>query len=161
MPGTLISPREAAGRLGVSLAAMQTMIRNGEIKALRKGRLVKVSEADLQDLLDQKKGRMAGDMTMPEIRSLDEFKENLVQALDDRVVKQALQRCIGGAGLRRQVLDALDSPEVREKLRKIQGRSPTPFRHPGYSRSPRPAGKRGRGRRSTDIPRCPGWASHR
>ncbi|MDD1669944.1 MAG: helix-turn-helix domain-containing protein, partial [Methanomicrobiales archaeon] len=90
MPGTLISPREAAGRLGVSLAAMQTMIRNGEIKALRKGRLVKVSEADLQDLLDQKKGRMAGDMTMPEIRSLDEFKENLVRALDDRVVKQAL-----------------------------------------------------------------------
>ena len=122
MPGTLISPREAAGRLGVSLAAMQTMIRNGEIKALRKGRLVKVSEADLQDLLDQKKGRMAGDMTMPEIRSLDEFKENLVRALDDRVVKQALQRCIGGAGLKRQVLDALDSPEVREKLRKIQGR---------------------------------------
>jgi excisionase family DNA binding protein len=122
MPETLISTGEAARRLGISLAAMQTMVRNGEIKALRKGRLVKVSEADLQVLLDQKQGRMEGDMTMSEVRSLDEFKKNLVQALDDKVVKQALQRCIGGAGFREQVLDALDAPEVRRKLAKIRKR---------------------------------------
>jgi excisionase family DNA binding protein len=120
MAETFISTKEAAGRLGVSLAAMQSMIRNGEIKALKKGRLVKVSEADLQDLLDQKRGRMAGDMSMSEVRSLDEFKQNLIMALDDRVVKQALQRCIGGTGFRRQFLEALDSPEVKEKITKIR-----------------------------------------
>jgi excisionase family DNA binding protein len=120
MPETFISMKEAAGRLGVSPAAMQTMIKHGEIKALRKGRLVKVSEADLETLLDQKRGRMEGDMTMSEIRSLDEFKQNLVRALDDRVVKQALQRCIGGAGFREQFLAALDTPEVKEKINRIR-----------------------------------------
>ncbi|HVN66610.1 MAG TPA: helix-turn-helix domain-containing protein [Methanomicrobiales archaeon] len=122
MPETLISPREAAGRLGVSLATVQTMIKNGEIKALRRGRLVKVSEADLQDLLDQKEGRMHGDMTMSEIRSLDEFKRNLVRALDDRVVKQAIQQCVGAGGFSEQLLGALDNPEVQAKLAGIRRR---------------------------------------
>ncbi len=122
MPETLISTREAADRLGVSLSTIQTMIKHGEIKALRKGRAVKVSESDLQELLEQKKGRMAGDMTMPEIRSLEEFKANLVKALDDRVVKQALQRCIGGPGFRKQVLEVLGSPEAREKIARIRAR---------------------------------------
>jgi excisionase family DNA binding protein len=122
MPETLISTKEAAGRLGVSLATIQTMIKNGEIKALRKGRLVKISEADLRVLLDQKQGRMEGDMSMSEIRSLDEFKQNLVRALEDKVVKQALQRCVGGTGFRDQLLNALDSPEVQAKLEKIRRR---------------------------------------
>jgi excisionase family DNA binding protein len=120
MAEKLISTKEAAERLGVSLPALRTMIRNGEIRAIRKGRLLMVSDGDLRDLLDQKRGRMAGDMTMSEMRALDEFKENLVQALDDKVVKQALQRCIGGAGLREQVLEALDSPDVQKKLMKIR-----------------------------------------
>ncbi|HMA05636.1 MAG TPA: helix-turn-helix domain-containing protein [Methanomicrobiales archaeon] len=120
MAETLISAKEAAERLGVSLTVMQTMIKHGEIKALRRGRLVKVSESDLKDLLDQKKGRMEGDLTMSELRSLDEFKQNLVRALDDRVVKQALQRCIGGAGFRKQFLEALDSPEVKRKITGIR-----------------------------------------
>lgn len=120
MPETLISPGEAARRLGVSPAAMQAMIRNGEIKALRKGRFIKISEADLRVLLDQKEGRMEGDMAMSEIRSLDEFRRNLVRALDDRLVKRALQRCVRGDGFRDQLLEALDHPEVREKVAAIR-----------------------------------------
>jgi hypothetical protein len=65
---------------------------------------------------------MAGDLTVPEVRSLDEFKQNLVRALDDTVVKQALQRCIGGPGFRDQFLEALDLPEVQEKLAGIRKR---------------------------------------
>jgi len=122
MAETLLSTREAAARLGISLSAMQTMIKHGEIRTLRKGRLVKVSEADLEDLVDQKRGRMAGDMDMSEIRALDEFKRNLVQALEDEGIKQSVQQCIGGAGLREQLLEALDLPEVREKLAKIRKR---------------------------------------
>ena len=120
MAEKLVSTREAAARLGVSPAVMQTMIKNGEIKALRKGRLMQVSERDLEVLLDQKQGRMEGDMTMSEIRSLDEFKRNLVRALDDTVVRQALQRCVGGACFRDQLLDALETPEVRKKLAAIR-----------------------------------------
>ena len=119
MAEKFVSTREAAERLGVSLSAVRTMIRHGEIKALRKGRLVKVSEANLQDLVDQKQGRMAGDMDMSEIRALEEFKQNLVRALDDKVVKQALQRCIGGPGFSDQFLEALDNPKVQAKIAKI------------------------------------------
>jgi len=122
MPETLLSTREAAGRLGVSLTTMRAMIRNGEIRTLRKGKLVKVSLADLQTLVDQKRGRMAGDLTMSEERALEEFKKNLVQALEDKGVKQSLQECIGGAGFKEQFLEALDLPEVREKLAKIRKR---------------------------------------
>ncbi|MGA2935148.1 MAG: helix-turn-helix domain-containing protein [Methanomicrobiales archaeon] len=122
MPETLLSPKEAAGRLGVSVTTMRTMIRNGEIRTLRKGRLVKVSEADLQTLLDQKRGRMEGDMTMSEVRALDEFKRHLVQALEDKGVKQSLQECIGGAGFKEQFLEALDLPEIQEKLARVRKR---------------------------------------
>jgi excisionase family DNA binding protein len=122
MAEILISIKMAAERLGVSQATLRTMIRNGEIKALRKGRLVMVSEGDLKDLLDQKRGRMTGDMTMSEVRALDEFKEHLVQALEDEGVRQSLIRCIGRAGFREQFLESLDLPEVREKLAKIRGK---------------------------------------
>jgi len=122
MPETLLSPKEAAGRLGVSLTTMRTMIRNGEIRTLRKGKLVQVSLADLQILVDQKRGRMAGDLTMSEERALDEFKRNLIQALEDKGVKQSLRECIGGAGFKDQFLEALDLPEVKEKLAKIRNR---------------------------------------
>lgn len=120
MAEILISTKMAAERLGISQATLRTMIRNGEIKALRKGRLVMVSEADLADLLDQKRGRMPGDMTMSEFRALDEFKEHLVRALEDEEVRQSLVRCIGKAGFREQFLEALDLPEVREKLARIR-----------------------------------------
>ena len=122
MPETLLSPKEAAGRLGVSLTTMRTMIRNGEIRTLRKGKLVQVSLADLQILVDQKRGRMAGDLTMSEERALDEFKRNLIQALEDKGVKQSLRECIGGAGFKDQFLEALDLPEVKEKLAEIRNR---------------------------------------
>ncbi|HUK92562.1 MAG TPA: hypothetical protein VLU98_00840, partial [Methanomicrobiales archaeon] len=89
---------------------------------VRKGNLVKVSKADLQTLIDQKRGRMPGDMAMEEVRALDEFKSNLVQALEDEGVKQSLRQCIGGAGFREQFLKALDLPEVQEKLSKIRKR---------------------------------------
>jgi len=120
MAGKFISTREAAERLGIPLASLRTMIRHGEIKALRRGRLVRVAEGDLQELIDQKEGRMAGDMDMSEIRALDEFKKNLSQALEDEGIKQSLRECVGGAGFREQLLGALDLPEVREKLLKIQ-----------------------------------------
>ena len=122
MAGTLLSTKEAAARLGISLPALRTMIRNGEISTVRKGNLVKVSKADLQTLIDQKHGRMPGDMAMEEVRALDEFKSNLVQALEDEGVKQSLRQCIGGAGFREQFLKALDLPEVQEKLSKIRKR---------------------------------------
>ncbi|MDD1663341.1 MAG: helix-turn-helix domain-containing protein [Methanomicrobiales archaeon] len=122
MPETLLSPKEAAGRLGVSLTTMRTMIRNGEIRTLRKGKLVQVSLADLQILVDQKRGRMAGDLTMSEERALDEFKRNLIQALEDKGVKQSLRECMGGAGFKDQFLEALDLPEVKEKLAEIRNR---------------------------------------
>jgi len=116
MTGKFLPPREAAARLGVPLSVLKGMIRNGEITAVRKGGTMMISVADLDELLEQKHGRMAGDLAMSEVRALDEFKQNLVQALDDKVVKQALQRCIGGAGFRDQLLTALDLPEVQEKL---------------------------------------------
>lgn len=122
MAETLLSTKEAAARIGVSLSAMRTMIKNGEIRTLRRGNLVKVSEADLQALLDQKRGRMEGDMTMSEVRALDEFKRHLVQALEDKGVKQSLRECIGEAGFKEQFLEALDLPEVREKLASIRKR---------------------------------------
>jgi excisionase family DNA binding protein len=120
MAGKFVSTKDAAERLGIPLSALRTMIKNGEIKALRKGRLVRVSEAGLEDLLDQKRGRMTGDMTMSEIRALEEFKGHLVQALEDEGVRRSLIRCIGEAGFREQFLQALDLPEVREKLAKIR-----------------------------------------
>ncbi len=120
MSGRFLPEREAAARLGVPPSMLKAMIKNGEIGAVKKGPLMMVSVSDIDDLLDQKQGRMAGDMTMPEVRSLDEFKQNLVRALDDTVVKQALQRCIGGPGFREQFLQALDLPEVKEKLSKIR-----------------------------------------
>jgi excisionase family DNA binding protein len=120
MSGRFLLEREAAARLGVPPSMLKAMIKNGEIGAVKKGRATMVSVSDIDDLLDQKRGRMAGDLTMPEVRSLDEFKQNLVRALDDRVVKQALQRCIGGPGFREQFLEALDNPEIRERLAKIR-----------------------------------------
>ena len=116
MTGKFLPPREAAARLGVPLSVLKGMIRNGEISAVRKGGTMMISVADLDELLEQKHGRMAGDLAMSEVRALDEFKQNLVQALDDKVVKQALQRCISGAGFRDQLIAALDLPEVQEKL---------------------------------------------
>ena len=122
MPEKILSTKAAAERLGVSISAMRTMIRNGEIRTLRRGNLVKVSESDLLTLIDQKHGRMAGDLTMSEERTLDEFKRNLVQALADEGVKESLRECIGDAGFRDQLLKALDLPEVKEKLVKIRKR---------------------------------------
>ncbi len=120
MTGQFLGEREAAARLGVPLSVLKGMIRNGEITAVKKGGAMVISVADLDDLLGQKQGRMAGDMAMPEVRALDEFRENLVLALEDRVVKQALRQCIGGAGFRDQVLKALDDPAVQAKVAKIQ-----------------------------------------
>jgi excisionase family DNA binding protein len=122
MSGRFLPEREAAARLGVPLSMLKAMIKNGEIGAVKKGRTMMVSVSDIDALLAQKQGRMAGDLTVPEVRSLDEFKQNLVRALDDTVVKQALQRCIGGPGFRDQFLEALDLPEVQEKLAGIRKR---------------------------------------
>ena len=122
MAGKYVSTKEAAGRLGISLPALRTMIRHGEIKALRKGRLVRVSESALRELAEQKEGRMAGDMDMSEVRALEEFKRNLSQALEDEGIKESLRECVGGPGFRDQLLEALDLPEVREKLARIRGK---------------------------------------
>jgi hypothetical protein len=65
---------------------------------------------------------MEGDMTMSEVRALDEFKRHLVQALEDKGVKQSLQECIGGAGFKEQFLEALDLPEIQEKLARVRKR---------------------------------------
>ena len=101
---------------------LKAMIRNGEIGAVKKGRTMVVSVADIDDFLGQKEGRMTGDMAMPEVRAQEEFRENLVRALNDEVVKQALRRCVGGAGFRDQLLDALDDSGVREKVSAIRKR---------------------------------------
>ena len=122
MTGKFLAEREAAARLGVPLSVLKGMIKNGEITAVKKGGTMVISVADIDDLLGQKQGRMAGDMAMPEVRSLDEFRENLVRALNDEVVKQALRRCVGGAGFRDQLLEALDDAGVREKVSAIRRR---------------------------------------
>ena len=56
------------------------------------------------------------------VRALDEFKRHLVLALEDQGVKQSLQECIAGTPFREQFLEALDLPEVREKLASIRKR---------------------------------------
>ncbi|HUK39280.1 MAG TPA: helix-turn-helix domain-containing protein [Methanomicrobiales archaeon] len=121
MPGRFLPEREAAARLGVPPSTLKAMIKNGEIGAVKKGRVTMVPVSDIDEFLDQRQGRMAGDLTMSEVRSLDEFKQHLVRALDDQVVKQALQQCMGGAAIQRQVLEALDAPEVQAKITRIRG----------------------------------------
>jgi len=113
MTGKFLPEKEAAARLGVPPSVLRGMINNGEITAVKKGGTMVISVADLDDLVGQKQGRMAGDLAMSEVRSLDEFRENLVRALNDEVVKQALRRCVGGAGFRDQLLEALDDAGVR------------------------------------------------
>jgi excisionase family DNA binding protein len=120
MTGKFLPEREAAARLGVPLSTLKGMIQNGEIGAVKKGRTMMVSVADIDDFIGQKQGRMTGDLTMPEVRSLEEFRQNLVRALNDEVVKLALQRCVGGAGFRDQLLEALDDAGVREKVAAIR-----------------------------------------
>jgi excisionase family DNA binding protein len=122
MTGRFLPEREAAARLGVPLSTLKAMIRNGEIGAVKKGRTMMVSVADIDDFLGQKQGRMEGDMTMSEVRALEEFRENLVRALNDEVVKQALRRCVGGAGFSDQLLKALDDPGVQAKVAGIRGK---------------------------------------
>ena len=122
MTGKFLPEREAAARLGVPPSVLKGMIKNGEITAVKKGRAMMISVADLDDLLGQKAGRMTGDMAVPEVRAQEEFRENLVRALNDEVVKQALRRCVGGAGFRDQLLDALDDAGVREKVSAIRKR---------------------------------------
>jgi excisionase family DNA binding protein len=122
MTGKFLPEREAAARLGVPVSVLRGMISNGEITAVRKGRTMVISVEDLDDLIAQRHGRMTGDLAMPEVRSIEEFRVNLVRALDDTVVKQALQRCVGGAGFRDQLLKALDDPGVQEKLAGIRKR---------------------------------------
>jgi excisionase family DNA binding protein len=119
MAGRFLGEREAAARLGVPPSVLRAMVENGEIGTVKKGRATMVSVSDIDDLLAQKQGRMAGDLSMTETRSLDEFKGNLVRALDDKVVKQALTRCIGGPGFRDQFLEALDDPKVQAKIARI------------------------------------------
>ena len=122
MADDLLTSGEAARRLGISPAAMRTMIRNGEIRALRVGGRMKIPAADLQAFLDQKEGRVTGDLTMAELRTLDEFKGHLIQALEDAGVQEKLQECVGVKGFRQQLLAALDHPEVRAKLGKVRGK---------------------------------------
>jgi excisionase family DNA binding protein len=120
MSGKFLPLREAAARLGAPPSVLQGMIRNGDIGAVRKGGTMMVSVEDIDGFLEQKQGRK--DLAMPEVRALDEFRKNLVLALEDRVVKQALRQCIGGAGFRDQVLAALDDPGVQEKVAAIRKR---------------------------------------
>jgi len=122
MTGKFLAEREAAARLGVPLSVLKGMIRNGEITAVKKGGGMVISVADLDDLLGQKQGRMAGDMAMPEVRALDEFRDKFIRALNDEMVKQALRRCVGGAGFRDQLLEALDDAGIREKVAAIRTR---------------------------------------
>ena len=122
MTDKFLGEKEAAARLGVPPSVLKGMIKNGEITAVKKGGAMVISVADLDDLLAQKEGRMAGDMTMSEVRALGEFREHLVLALEDKVVKQALRQCIGGAGFTDQVLKALDDPAVQAKVAKIRSR---------------------------------------
>jgi excisionase family DNA binding protein len=116
MTGKFLPENEAAARLGVPPSVLRGMISNGEITAVRKGRAMVISVEDLDDLLGQQQGRMTGDMAIPEVRAQDEFRQNLVRALDDQVVKQALRQCVGGAGFRDQLLEALDDPGVQGKI---------------------------------------------
>ena len=95
MPGRFLPEREAAARLGVPPSMLKAMIKNDEIGSVKKGRTMMVPVSAIDELLSQRRGRLAGDLSMAEERSLDEFKKNLIQALDDQVVKQALQRCLG------------------------------------------------------------------
>jgi excisionase family DNA binding protein len=122
MANELLTAGEAARKLGVTPAAMKAMIRNGEIRALRVGGRMKVPAAELQTFLDQKEGRVTGDLTMAELRTLDEFRGHLIQALEDAGVQEKLQECVGGKGFRQQLLAALDHPEVRVKIGEIRGR---------------------------------------
>ena len=120
MTGKFLPEREAAARLGAPLSVLKGMIKNGDITAVKKGGAMMVSVEDIDALVGQKQGRLAGDLAMPEVRALEEFRQDLVLALEDKVVKQALQQCIGGPGFREQVLKALDDPAVREKVAAIR-----------------------------------------
>ena len=122
MTEILLTEENAAQRLGVSPDEMRTMIRNGEIRALRVGDRMKIPETDLQEFLDQKRGRVTGDLTMAELRTLAEFKDHLIQALEDAGVQEKLQECVGVKGFRQQLLAALDHPEIRAKLGEIPHR---------------------------------------
>ncbi|MDD1668263.1 MAG: helix-turn-helix domain-containing protein [Methanomicrobiales archaeon] len=122
MTGKYLPVREAAARLGVPPSMMQAMIKNGEVGAVKKGGTMMVSVDDIDGLLGQKQGRMAGDLAMTEVRVLDEFRQNLVQALGDEGVRQSLRECVGRADFQAQLLEALDLPEVRDKVAGIRKR---------------------------------------
>jgi excisionase family DNA binding protein len=51
----LYSPEEAADLLGISLRTMRTMIKREEIRHVRIGRLVRISDGDLQTFIDNRK----------------------------------------------------------------------------------------------------------
>ena len=51
----LYSPEEAADLLGISLRTMRTTIKRGEIRHIRIGRLVRISDGDLQTFIDNRK----------------------------------------------------------------------------------------------------------
>ena len=51
----LYSPEEAADHLGISLRTMRTMIKRGDIRHVRIGRLVKIADSDLQAFIDSRK----------------------------------------------------------------------------------------------------------
>ncbi len=55
--GKLLSSTEAAGRLGLSVARVQTFIWEGRLPAVKVGRSYAIDEDDLKLLADRKLGR--------------------------------------------------------------------------------------------------------
>ena len=55
--GKLLSSTEAAGRLGLSVARVQTFIWEGRLPAIKVGRSYAIDEDDLKLLADRKLGR--------------------------------------------------------------------------------------------------------
>lgn len=56
MPKLLLTPREAARALSVCEKTLWTLTQRGELPAVRIGRSVRYSVADLQDFIDRRKG---------------------------------------------------------------------------------------------------------
>ena len=59
MPDRLLSPKQAAEELGVSIWSIYRLIRKGDLVAIRVGRLLRIPESSLEAFLDLKRVRVS------------------------------------------------------------------------------------------------------
>lgn len=52
MPDRLLSPKEVAGELGVSVWTVYRLVKKGDLVAIRVGRLLRIPESSLEAFID-------------------------------------------------------------------------------------------------------------